>query len=861
MKGSKMKRCIIAFVLLALMASSSFAGPLDTLKTTWERAMATMTEENRNNPGWTGTPNGSIWTRMERPGPTAAPHAIHVSENGDSEVLPFVKIVANNSGGRVRYETMGYSNLGVPIPLLIVGYPKAPKGPEEVGDRIVVRWQCSIHGGENDGTEASLIFLREAAQGKHDAILKDAVVLVTPTVNPDGKNVQTRANAQGYDLNRVWSAVNAPEVTAALRLYRKWDPYIVLDHHNAGLTHRHVVTYANGKWGNNDPETDFANARYAESVFGDGPGKHVDPVTNFYKVHLRKIIADYSIGNALGNAPVALSNALDPNTGQTSPTRNSAISLVAMPYMEAQPTALVSRDGQSVREIVTMPNPISDSTRSSSTLPVSKNRFAILMEIYSSPHTLLKVQAMYAAGISAIEQAVKQKSEIMAFIKGKDEQYINLNNSSPEDLTTVYQGGIDYRPTGANGGNAGEPWRKLHQTNHDIGWGPGIFKLEAFAYNGTAVDRTRDYTHYPELILNNLPQYPIKMGAFYIMDPRADKAAQVLLMQNVEVYKLKEDVQLPNNVTFKFYGPGGAESWGITKNTSVYEGIYTTKVPRTRVEIISNFGVPLTGNQIPSEDYAPTDGGGDWMAAPANYVAKAGYYVIPTAQRFARYVGFQLEPRSNCGLLFWGHWDSAVGGDGRYAPANFNLDLVKTFDYTAIPASALERLYYAEDIIVKPTDAFAPPYLDLNGNFSSLTDAGATIDFAVLEEVSGKVVVSIKDACLHDGQWLTFFFYDENGNRFDVVAQVFESGPGTVQVVFENKELLDAGLVTGKKYFIHYSNEYGDIYGYGTLTKGGLAFGKTKQDEKPDPDPHGCNAGFAALAFLAVASLFIARKK
>jgi hypothetical protein len=531
--------------------------------------------------------------------------------------------------------------------------------------------------------------------------------------------------------------------------------------------------------------------------------------------------------------------------------------------MEEQPTALVSRDMFTYREIVRMPNPISDSTRSSSTLPVSKNRFAVLMEIYSSPHTFLKVHAMYAAGVSAIEQAVKQKQEIFSFIKGKDAQYINLNNSSSADLTTVYQGAIDYRPTAANGGNAAEPWRKLQQTFHDIGWGPGIFRLEAFAFTGTTttVDRTRDYTHYPELILNNLPQYPIKLGAFYIMDPRAEKAAQVLLMQGVEVYKLKADVTLPNNSTFKFCGPGGSEKWGVTKNTSAYEGIYTTKVPMKRQEIINNFGTPLTGNQIPTEEYAPVDGGGDWMAAPQNYVAKAGYYVIPTAQRFSRYAGFHLEPRSNCGLLFWAHWDSAVGGDGRNLPANFNLDLVKTFDFTAIPASALERLYYAEDLNEKPKDTFTPPYLDLGGNFSGLTDAGATVESAVQDSTNGNVTITIKDSCLHDGMWLTFFFYDENNRHFDVLGQVFETGPGTVQAVIKYDELIGAGLVPGKKYFIHYSNEFGDIFGYGTLTKGMLAFNEFKKDPpKPEPcDPEGCNAGYAAFAFLFMP--FFSRRK
>ncbi|MCL2767808.1 MAG: hypothetical protein FWE49_03675, partial [Synergistaceae bacterium] len=849
-----MKKCFLALLLLVFAVSGACAAdPLDNLKSTWERWIENMTDYERvQNPtlgayaGGSTFEHRSVYTRMNRvPGnattTTQLQTTLLAGYPAEGEVLPFVKIVANNSGGRIRYETMGYSARGVPIPLLVVGIPKAPKNPKDVGDRIIVRWQCAIHGDEGDPTEASLKFLREAAQGKHDELLKDVVLLVTPTANPDGKNAWTRAFGTGEDPNRCWSSAHNPEIRAALKVYRTWDPHIVLDHHDASFKNRHIVSFTSGQWGNNDPDTTKFNLLFAESMYGEGLGKYADSETNFYKNYMKKLIEDYSPGNTAGNLPISLSESSIGNNSTYNPSRNSSLTIESIPYMDSslevgwvplsrypEYTADVGTgtNANNIRSITKLPNAGSDSVRSTATLPPSKNRIAVLSEINGNHHSFLKSHCLYAAAISGIGHAVKQKDDILAFIRGKDETYRNLNNNSPEHLTTIYQGAVDYRPTASNGGNEGSPFRKPIMTDHDMGYGIGLCKVESYQYNGTtynAVNKWIDRTWWPILELGNLSQYPVKMGAFYIMDPRAVTAANVLMRQGVEVYKLKEDIVLPHDTTQKFYGPGGSENWGITKNTTAYITRYTTKVPRTRAEIIANDGgvgwgpshpnwsgvANVLTTQIPAAAYAPENGGGDWLAArPEHLVAPAGHYVIPTAQPFAKYAAFQLEPRSNCGLLFWAHFDDAVGGNLRYAPENFNLDLVKTYDYTAIPTSALERVSLYEDENNKPEDTFAPPYLNLNGNFSSLTDAGATVESAIQDMTNGDVTVTMKDACLHDGMWLTFFFYGEEANEpIAVLAQVFDGEePGTYQAVFTYKELAEEGLEPGSLYAIHYSN-------------------------------------------------------
>jgi len=911
------KKFLLALMLVALMASlACAASPLDTLKTTWEQSIERMTQVQRENPSSSGT----VWTRMQRKefANSASATALPNGYDPNGEILPFMKIVANNSGGRIRYETMGYSYRGRPIPLAIVGYPKAPKNPEEVGNRIVIRWQCSIHGGENDGAEAALIFLREVAQGKWDSILGDVVLLVTPAANPDGKDYQTRelvnpytgtgpgGTGTGADPNRVWSKAHAVEVQAALKLYRKWDPHVIIDHHNIGVSgtlyQRHIVTYTMGHWGNNDIRIEYENTSFAEGLFGDGIGKYRND-NSHYKKFLREFIDDYSPGNTKGNPVYSLSHSFASSDNNSfSPSRNNTLSLVSMPYMEPGflATGEVTRGGETNWEVISMLNPGSDSVRSSAAMPPSKNRFSILMEIVTSHHTWLKVWAMHASVVSTIDLCNQRKNDIFNFFDTINADFVGLNNNSPENLTTVYQGNIDYRNTGNSaGGNenynttfANSQFRKVKVLDgYDHGWGPEIFKYDGYHMtNASTVQRWVDHTHYPRIVNQNLAQYPIKMGAFYIMDPRATEAATILMRQGIEIYRLKNDVTLPSGTAYKVYGTDYNANWGITKNRSEYINVFTTKLPRPRAEVIDNYStaanlvspnygstgflegvpwVPLTTAQTPTEEDAPVMGGGDWMPArPEHHVLKAGHYVIPTAQKWGKYAGFQMEPRSNCGLLFWAHWDSAVGGNSRgndYTIVDkFDLDLVKTFDYTAIPASALERIIFTEDRNDKPEYPFAPPFLDLDGDFSSLTDAGATVSGANQDSKTGKVTVTINDACLYDEQWLTFFFYEEaTGTYIDVIGQVFEGAtPGTYEVVFEYSELTDAGLKPGKKYFIHYSNDGGDIFGYGTLTKGALSFKESKKTLSEIIDDIGCDAvSYSYLALVLIGVLPFIRRK
>jgi len=53
-----------------------------------------------------------------------------------------------------------------------------------------------------------------------------------------------RANAQGFDLNRDWVKLEAPETRAMVRFLTEWDPHLTIDTHTTnGSQHRYTMTY------------------------------------------------------------------------------------------------------------------------------------------------------------------------------------------------------------------------------------------------------------------------------------------------------------------------------------------------------------------------------------------------------------------------------------------------------------------------------------------------------------------------------------------------------------------------------------------------------------------------------------------
>ncbi|GAA3994810.1 M14 family metallopeptidase [Hymenobacter fastidiosus] len=141
----------------------------------------------------------------------------------------------------------------------------AASGQLDVSRMPAVFWMgYSVHGNEPSGTNASLlaVYYLAAAQGPAiDEVLRNTVVLVDPSINPDGlarhsgwvnarrsKNLVAdpanleqneawpggRFNHYWFDLNRDWLPLQHPESRGRLRQFHDWKPNLLTDHHEMG---------------------------------------------------------------------------------------------------------------------------------------------------------------------------------------------------------------------------------------------------------------------------------------------------------------------------------------------------------------------------------------------------------------------------------------------------------------------------------------------------------------------------------------------------------------------------------------------------------------------------------------------------
>jgi hypothetical protein len=194
------------------------------------------------------------------------------------EVVSFIEEL-QRLGAPYRLEYIGESEKGKRIPMVVVADSLVgnPSDARRSG-KAIVYIQANIHGGEVEGKEASLQLMREIAimldtrkkghtlsteQQRLAGILQGAILLFCPIYNIDGNDdfgdgmrnrgsqdgpaiVGTRANGQGFDLNRDCIKAESHEMQAVLRnVYTTWDPDVIMDLHTTnGTRHGYQLTYS-----------------------------------------------------------------------------------------------------------------------------------------------------------------------------------------------------------------------------------------------------------------------------------------------------------------------------------------------------------------------------------------------------------------------------------------------------------------------------------------------------------------------------------------------------------------------------------------------------------------------------------------
>lgn len=177
------------------------------------------------------------------------------------DVVDFLAAL-EGSGNRIHVDHFGFSLEGRKLPLAVWG-DVASSSPEAVrrDDKIRVLVQANIHAGEVCGKEATLILLRQLAQGRQREWADSMVLLAAPIYNADGNErirlgqrrlqhgpvagMGQRPNAQGLDLNRDHMKLVSPEARSLIRLMNRYDPHVVIDLHTTnGTAHGYHLTYS-----------------------------------------------------------------------------------------------------------------------------------------------------------------------------------------------------------------------------------------------------------------------------------------------------------------------------------------------------------------------------------------------------------------------------------------------------------------------------------------------------------------------------------------------------------------------------------------------------------------------------------------
>ncbi|HSK16083.1 MAG TPA: M14 family zinc carboxypeptidase [Gaiellaceae bacterium] len=103
--------------------------------------------------------------------------------------------------------------------------------------KVPIYVQGAIHGNEYEGVESNMQLIEELATTPYgteqwiDDILDDVVVVFNVIQNPDGRVAGTRANSNGFDLNRDFLTQSQPETRNSVAQMQKWLPVNMLDLH------------------------------------------------------------------------------------------------------------------------------------------------------------------------------------------------------------------------------------------------------------------------------------------------------------------------------------------------------------------------------------------------------------------------------------------------------------------------------------------------------------------------------------------------------------------------------------------------------------------------------------------------------
>ncbi len=199
------------------------------------------------------------------------------------KLVYYMRAVAEASD-RVTYNEFAYTYEDRPLIMLTITSPENHQSIDRIRENhlllkdpsqsenidistmpVIVNLGYSVHGNEPSGSNASLLmaYYFAAAQGEDiDEILENSVILLDPSLNPDGlQRFSTwvnqhkslygtvtdpasreydeswpggRTNHYWFDLNRDWVPVQHPSSRGRINMFHKWLPNVLTDFHEMG---------------------------------------------------------------------------------------------------------------------------------------------------------------------------------------------------------------------------------------------------------------------------------------------------------------------------------------------------------------------------------------------------------------------------------------------------------------------------------------------------------------------------------------------------------------------------------------------------------------------------------------------------
>lgn len=152
--------------------------------------------------------------------------------------------------------------------------PKFLKNGQADPHKLTVMLVASQHGNEPSGSEAMQILLRDIALGHDKSLLDKMNLLVIAMANPDGRDLQSRANAANENLNIDYTALQSKETQMYINVLNEYQPNVLFDVHESGI-YKRILSGEQGymtdvqaqfEIGNN-PNIDFFLREYSEETF------------------------------------------------------------------------------------------------------------------------------------------------------------------------------------------------------------------------------------------------------------------------------------------------------------------------------------------------------------------------------------------------------------------------------------------------------------------------------------------------------------------------------------------------------------------------------------------------------------------